>query len=318
MDQTHPLIDIIVCNYNEKFLTAKCLDSVLKSDYTDYNIVLVDDCSTDDSVDFFSKYYPGIKIIKNRNNLGAALARNAGIANGHAKYVVTMDNDATLSPFWLGQMVRLMETEPQIGQAVGKILRADDPQLIAAAGGSLMFRGRGYDIGSGAPVDELRYNQRRQVLYACSASMIIRRAVLNKVGGFYGGYYHGYEDTDLSLRINLAGHQVVYLPAAVSYHRLSATVVNTIKRQKNTYLFMRNRLLLMFRNYEDASLRKYLPQNLRFNLRLCWEHPENILPFIKSVISVVCNFFNILEARKEMNAIRQVSDRDLASLFNLE
>jgi hypothetical protein len=316
MNMKNPLVDIVVCQYNNKELTIKCLDSLLKSEYADFRIVVVDDCSSDGSIVFLKEKYPKIDFIQNSKNLGTALTRNAGINICRSKYLVTMDNDAELSPYWLGQMVELMEENSQIGQAVGKILFGDRLEIIAAAGGSMYFRGKSYDLGFGAASDDIEYNIQKRVLYACSASMIVRRDVFDSVGGFYGGYYHGNEDTDLSLRINIAGFDVVYNPIAVSYHLLSATVNNSIQDRKKVYLFMRNRLLIMLRNYEFFSLIKYLPLNLRFNLRLCFSDFSKLVPFLASLASIVPSFSEIWQARKQINSKRKVSDDQLASLFN--
>ncbi|MFA6593817.1 MAG: glycosyltransferase family 2 protein [Candidatus Buchananbacteria bacterium] len=317
MNQINPRVDIVICSYKNKELTAKCLDSLLDSTYINYNIILVDDHSPDDSVDYFQRHYPEITVIANEVNLGPAASRNRGINHGQAEYIVTMDNDATLSKTWLTEMIRLMDSDESIGQAVGKILFAGEPGKIAAAGGSMLFRGKGYDIGLGAEADNPRYNQFRQVLYACSASMIIRRSVLEKIGGFYEGYYHGYEDTDLSLRANIAGFKVVYQPNSISYHGLSATVNKTIDNKRTTYLWMRNRLLIMLRNYPWPFLIKFFPLNIRFNIGHCLSEPDDFLPFIRSIISIIINAFNIHSARKENKRLKKISDERLEQLFNL-
>jgi len=316
MPNNCPSVDIVVCNYQNKEITIKCLDALLDLIYTDYNIILVDDCSPDDEAEFFRQRYPDITVIKNTRNLGPAKTRNIGISHGCAKYVVTMDNDAKLSALWLKQMVELMEEDEKIGQAVGKILFFDHPEKIAAAGGTMLLRGRGFDIGLGEPADSPKYNKTRQVLYACSASMIVRRDILNEVGGFCDLYYHGYEDTDLSLRINTAGYRVVYYPEAVSFHSISATVNRTIG-QRRTYLWMRNRLLIMMRNYQLPNLVKYIPANLRFNLRNCLNQPENFMPFLKSILWIIVNFTSIIRQRKIINGHRKVDDKQLEKLFDL-
>ena len=232
MNTNCPGVDIVICAYNNKKLTVKCIDSLLALSYPNFQVILADDCSSDDSVFFLRNKYPNITIVENEKNLGPAKTRNAGIKRSRAKYVVTMDNDATLSSNWLTKMVELMESDQTIGQAVGKILFLDDSKKIAAAGGSLCFRGKGYDIGLGELNADKKYNKIRRVLYACTASSIIRRKALNQVGGFYDTYYHGYEDVDLSLLLNIAGHKVMYYPIAISYHMLSKTVNQTIGRRE--------------------------------------------------------------------------------------
>jgi len=262
--------------------------------------------------------YPDIIVIRNKANLGPAKSRNQGINSGRAEFIVTLDNDALLSKGWLAEMVQLMDSDNAVGQAVGKILFANEPEKNAAAGGSMLFRGKGYDIGLGEESDSLQYSRSRRVLYACSASMIIRRDVLEKIGGFYEEYYHGYEDTDLSLRVNIAGYKVVYQPSSISYHGLSATVNQVINNKYATYLWMRNRLLIILRNYPMPLLLKSLSLNIRFNIGHCLNCPGDLSSLIKSFLSVIAKTLNIFSARKKNKRLRSISNDQLEELFNLK
>lgn len=309
--QNKPSVDIVVCTYNDKRLTAQCLDSLLALSYPNYRIILVDDCSLDDTVAFLERNYPDITIIKNKKNLGPAKTRNVGIKLSKTEYIVTMDNDATLSPDWLSKMVKLMESDKKIGQAVGKILFLDNPKKIVAAGGSMYFRGKGYDIGQGELAT--KYNETRKVLYACTSSSIIRREILDYVRGFCDIFYHGYEDTDLSLRLNIAGYKVIYYPQAISYHLISKTVNKTIGR-KRIYYAIRNRLLIIFRNYQFKSLIKYLPANLTFTIKDCLRYPERIIPVLLSWLWLIFHLPSIIRQRRKINKYRKIKDNQL--LFN--
>jgi len=317
MKANYPSVDIVVCAYNNKKLTVKCIDSLQALSYFNFQIILVDDCSLDDSVSFLRNKYPDITIVENKKNLGPTKTRNVGIKISKAKYIVTMDNDATLSSDWLTKMVELMESNQIIGQAVGKILFLDNPKKIAAAGESMYFRGKGYDIGFGELDVHKKYNKIRRVLYACTASSIIRRKALDQVGGFCSLYYHGYEDTDLSLLLNIAGYKVMYYPVIISYHSLSKTVNQTIGK-KRVYYWIRNRLLLMLRNYEFKSLIRYLPANIRFTLSDCRSHPERIGPALLSWLWIIFYLPNIIIQRRKINNFRKVKDNQLHQLFNLD
>lgn len=313
----HPSVDIVICARNNKEITANCINSLLALSYSHYRIILVDDCSDDDSVGFLRNKYPQIIIIENKNHLGPAKTRNVGIRACKADYIVTMDNDAALSSDWLGKMIDLMESDRQIGQAVGKILFFDNPDKIAAAGGSMYFRGKAYDIGSGETADNEEYNKRKEVLFACSASTIISRDILDFIGGFCDIYHHGYEDTDLSLRINMAGYKVIYNPEAVSYHLLSKTVEQTIGK-KRIYYAIRNRLLIMFRNYQLRGLFKHLPKNLIFTIKDCLRYPERVGPVVSSWFWIIFHLPRIINQRREINKFRKVQDDKLHLLFNLK
>lgn len=313
----YPSVDIVICARNNKEITANCINSLLASSYSHYRIILVDDCSDDDSVGFLRNKYPQIIIIENKNHLGPAKTRNVGIRACKADYIVTMDNDAALSSDWLEKMINLMESDRQIGQAVGRILFLDNPEKIAAVGGSMYFRGKAYDIGSGETADNEKYNNRREVLFACSASSIIRRDILDFIGGFCDIYHHGYEDTDLSLRINMAGYKVIYYPEVISYHMVSKTVNKTMGK-KRIYYAIRNRLLIMFRNYQLKSLFKHLPKNIIFTIKDCFRYPERVGPVVSSWFWIIFHLLSIIRQRRKINSFRKIQDDQLQQLFNLE
>jgi len=312
-----PTVDIIICAYNNREITSQCLDSLLNLSYPNFKIILVDDCSTDDSVSFLRSKYPTVIIVENKKNLGAAKTRSNGIKLSKAEYIVTMDNDATLSSDWLTIMVELMESDKKIGQAGGKVLSFNNSEILAEAGVSMQFRGKGYAIGLGELAIDEKYNKTREVLSVSTASMIVRRKVLDKIGGFCDAYYYGYEDTDLSLMINIAGYKVIYYPKAVSYHMLSTTINQTIGK-KRVYYWMRNRILIMLRNYELKNLFKYLPANLRFTISDCFHYPERIIPTLLGWFWIIFHLPSILKQRKEINNFRKVKDSQLHRLFNLD
>ena len=317
MNIRYPTVDIVICAYNNKEITSQCLDSLLNLSYPNFKIILVDDCSTDDSVSFLRSKYPTVIIVENKKNLGAAKTRSNGIKLSNAKCVVTMDNDATLLPDWLTIMVKLMESDEWIGQAGGKVLSFDNPKILAEAGISMQFRGKGYAIGLGESAVDEKYNKTREVLYISTASAIIRRKALDYIGGFCDTYYYGYEDTDFSLRINIAGYKVIYYPKAVSYHMLSTTVNQTIGK-KRVYYWMRNRLFIMFRNYELKNLMKYLPANLRFTAWDCFHHPERFIPVLLGWFWIIFYLPSIVIQRRKINNFRKVKDSQLHQLFNLD
>lgn len=317
MNNNYPLVDIVICAYRNKEITSQCIDSLLNLFYPNYKIILADDYSNDGSVQYIKDKYPTITVVENKKNLGTAKTRNNGIKLSKAEYIVTMDNDATLTPDWLTKMVDLMESDKRIGQANGKVLFLDDPSKIAEAGVSMLFRGKCYEIGFNEPASIEKYNKTREVLIVSTASMIIRRKVLEKIGGICDTYYYGYEDTDLSLRVNLAGYKVIYYPKAISHHMLSTTVGKTIGK-KRVYYWTRNRLYIMLRTYEFKNLLRYIPVNLRFTISDSFHRPKHIYPSLVAWLWIVFNLPSIIKQRKEINNYRKVKDSQLHPLFNLD
>lgn len=313
----YPSVDIVVCAYKEKELACQCIDSLLDLSYPNYKIILVDDYSNDGTVELLKKRYPSITIIENKSNIRLSRARNVGFFAGQSKYIVTIDSDAVLAEDWLDKVVELMELDEKIGQATGKILMFDNHQEIAAAGGSMYFRGKAYDIGYEKSANDEKYNKIRQVLYACPASSIIRRSALSVIGGLAPIFLHGYEDVDFSLRLNIAGYKIFYCPEAISYHIMRKNINPNIVKIR-TYYAIRNRLLIMFRNYEFKGLLRHLPKNLFFTIKDCKRYPERIWPVIKSWLWIVFHLLNIILQRKKINHFRKIKDRQLERLFNLE
>ncbi len=305
-------VDIIICARNNKELTDRCLDSLLNLTYPVNNIILIDDCSTDNSAEFIKSKYPSVTIIENEKNIGPSKSRNIGVNLSKAKYIVTMDNDAYLSPDWLSKMVTFMESDSNIGQASGKVLFTDDHTKIAEAGMSMKFYGKVREIGFKQSAD--KYNEIRQVLLVSTASMIAHRDIINAVGGFYDNYFYGPEDADLSLRINMAGYKIMYYPNAISYHTSHATVSKSLSSRRDKYYWMRNRLILLLRNYEFKNLLRYVPLNLRFTLSICRSDHSHIIPALLGWLWIIYHLPNIIIERTGIN--RKVKDDKLHKLFN--
>ena len=158
------------------------------------------------------------------NGFGPSYNRNVGIKSCSEKYIVTMDSDTILTKEWLSKMVDFMEKNPSVGICGGKILFEDSPNIINTAGGGLTRPGIAYHRGVGNNKNKTKYNKILNTIYLCSASMIIRREILDSIGMFDPDYFYGHEDLDLCWRANIAGFDVLYYPKAESYHEENASV----------------------------------------------------------------------------------------------
>ena len=297
-------VTFIITTFNNKDIIDECLDSVKNQNYADFNITVVDDCSTDGTPEHIKKKYPNIKVIQKQIQTGPSSSRNIGITNTKSDYVVFMDSDVVLNKMWVGQLVRFMGNNKEVGIVAGKLMFYDDKTKINSAGGGLFRMGVGFDIG--------RDYEQRDVLYVCSAAMMARKKVLDEVGGFDDSYFYGYEDTDLGWRVNLAGYRVVYYPQALAYHKGSQTVSSMPDRVY--FHAVKNRIRTMLKNYETKNWIIYIPINILFTL-------GNVIRGhrVAQIKGILWNFTHIgstLRERKIVQQARKIKDKELFRLFH--
>jgi len=257
-----PLVSLVVSNYNGwKFhLLEHCLRSVLSINYPNFEVILVDNASDDGSVEFSRSLFgqdPHLKIVANSENVYSQ-GLNEGIAKCKGEYVVFFNNDITVDPEYLGELIKVLEKDKSIGLAQGKLLSESNPEKIDCVGETMDIYGNPATLGRGEK-DGGGYDRIVEILSASGSASIARRSVLDEVGLFDPKFFIGYEDMDLSLRIWLRGYRVVYIPKAIVYHKRTATDSASEIRVKVKYHFNKNRIATLLKNYSGRSLLIALP-----------------------------------------------------------
>ena len=257
-----PKVSIIISNYNglQLNLVINSLSSVLDCDYPNYEVLLVDNASTDNSITAVKRKFgkdKKLKIIRNSVNMYSQ-GLNLGIENSDGEYIVFFNNDIEFEHGYLQKIVNLFQKEPKAALIQGKLLYFYDHKIIDSAGETMDIYGNPMTIGAGER-DLGQYDRQIQILSASGSASVIRRSVINFVGNFDSDYGIGYEDMDLALRLRLKGFKVLYLPDAVIYHKRGKTDLSTMIRVKVRWHFNKNRLATMIKNYPTALLIKTLP-----------------------------------------------------------
>jgi GT2 family glycosyltransferase len=193
--------------------------------------VVVDNASTDGTTDLLAGRYPQVQVVRNATNLGFAGGVCEGLKHVATPYVVLLNNDATVRPGWLGELLKPFE-DPSVAAVTSKLLLPDG--RLQSAGGYLEATGYGHDLDTGGDAPA-------EVAYGCGAALALRMDAVREVGGMDPAYFLYYEDVDLSWRLWLAGHRVVFQPGAVAVHEHSATTGGG-KALLHTYYTERNRL----------------------------------------------------------------------------
>ncbi|MDI6891765.1 MAG: glycosyltransferase family 2 protein [Actinomycetota bacterium] len=314
--QTEDLISIIIPNYNGKEFLGACLDSLRKQAYKDFEIILVDNGSTDGSVDFVKQNYPEAKIISLPTNKGFAYAVNTGIRESQGEYIALLNNDTEADPHWLEELCKGLENNLEAGFCASKTLFFHNRDVINSAGLAYHMDGTAGDVGYGE-LDEGQYDERQKVFGASGVAVIYRREMLKDVGLFDEDFFAFYEDVDLSFRAQLCGYQCIYQPKAVVYHVGGGTI--SPKNPKNRFLCDRNLIYVLIKNLPTKLFIKYLPSILIYQIASAVYLFKYGFTFgVSSILGKFAGVFSILKLMKRRKIIqrrRAVSVEYIASLL---
>ena len=228
------------------------LNAVLAQDYDDFELLVVDNGSTDGSADFVATRYPQIQLVRSETNLGFSAGNNLGLQHASGEILVLLNQDTVVQQGWLAALVAAFERQPDAGIVGSKIL-GPDGRTLQHAGGHIerpVVLGQHYGHGE---LDKGQYDEPRQVEYVTGAAMALRRGLLSKIGGLDEGFYPGYfEDVDFCLRAQAAGYSIWFEPQAVLHHHESASM----RRDSLTghYYYYRNRLRFVLKHLSPVQL----------------------------------------------------------------
>ena len=281
----HPKVTIIILNWNGKEDTIECLESLKHITYPNYEILLVDNGSTDGSVECFRERYPGMEIIETGENLGFAEGNNVGFRRAMdegADYVLLLNNDTVVDPEFLGELVKVAEGDERIG-IVGAInYYYDKPEKIWFCGGKINFwNAKVHGIGVNE-MEKGQYDRIREVDYVAGSCFLIEKEVIKIVGILDHEYFAFWEETDLCVRAHKAGYKVVYVPKAKIWHKVSSTAKKISGLSE--YYITRNRFLFMKKN---ATRIQFISFMLWFSIINFW-FMSGLLLYKKNMKTLIC------------------------------
>lgn len=250
-----PKVSIITLNWNSSLVTRECISSLLNIDYPNYDIILVDNNSGDNSVAAIKDEFPGIILLKNSENLGFAGGNNVGIRHAlknMAEYVLILNNDTVVEKSFLSEMIRTAAADERYGIVTCKMYYYDDPERIWYAGGTinrLTLKARHSESGRSDTDGSIHA---REVSFVTGCCMLVRRSLIEATGMLDESFFTYAEDLDWSLRASKAGFKLIYVPSAKIWHRVGFSVrKNTLSGAGGTstplqyYLVNRNRIFVL-------------------------------------------------------------------------
>ena len=256
LQKGYPLkVSIVVPNWNGMRFVGMCLDSLAQLDFKDYEIIVIDNGSTDGSREMIEEKYPEVRLLKLPDNMGFAIACNEGIKASNAEYIVLLNNDIEVTPDWLRELYEGMERHPECGMGTTKMMFLDQRDVFYNTGDLFHSWSSGGGRGQGEK-DLGQYEKEEYVFGACAGAGIYRREFFKQVGLFDEDFFIFAEDVDLNMRGQLQGLKAVYLPKAKVYHIGTATV--GLYSDRYVYLCKRNDIWVFIKNYSLNMYFKYL------------------------------------------------------------
>ena len=246
MTQVLPTLSVIVVNWNRRELLHACLRSVAAQTHPNFDVIVVDNGSSDDSgelVDALAVDFPvPLRLVRNAENRGFCAANNQGFALASSDYVALLNNDAEADPGWLKALQDACEHDARVGMVASKILVWEDPCRIDKCGHLIYPDGQNRGRGTGQ-LDQGQFDRVEEALWPDGCAALYRRAMLEEIGGFDEDFFAYADDAELGLRGRIAGWQCLYTPYAVVRHHRGATL--GLGSPRRLELIERNRVLLV-------------------------------------------------------------------------
>jgi GT2 family glycosyltransferase len=304
-----PVVSVIVVNLNRRDLLIPCLESLFRQTFSNFEVIVVDNGSCDDSMVVLKGVIePRIRIVSLPANKGFAGGCNAGIAIARGRYIATLNNDAVADPRWLEELVAGIEVHPLVGMCASKILFYGDRTRIDKVGHLIYPDGLNHGRASGEH-DEGQFERREEALFPDAAAALYRREMLDVIGLFDERFFAYGDDADLGLRGRLAGWTCLYIPTAIVYHLHSATAGEFSPLK--AFLIERNRIWVALKIFPLSFLMvgssgQYAAECSR---------PRLALMILKAYWSGLKGFPEMWRARRKIRGFTRMTNRDFAALI---
>lgn len=304
MQELEPKVSVVVLNYNGVNYVKRCLESLFKNSYGNFEVIFVDNNSPDKSVEIAKQLFKNesrLKIIENKQNLGFSVGNNIGFKASNAKYVIALNNDTEVQNNFIKTLVDMAESDQKVGSVGCKIVQLNG---VISYGPKYM----NYGFVTHAS-NRQTYEKTTRNLANCGCATLFRKSLLDKIGGFDPYLWTDWEDHELGYRINIAGYKCIYTPKTTVLHLGGGNYLGMSQERK--IRISRNKLLCYYINYQSKYLITKFPIVILKTLAM------DVLFFGKKGKVVasfrgLTGFFKMVEVvskqRRKTQATRVVSD----------
>jgi len=308
----NPLVSIIILNYNAGNLLLNCVDSVFKSTYPNFEVLVVDNISTDNSHAVCKKKFEKIHLIENKENLGYCEGNNVGIRNANGEFVVILNPDTIVEPNWLNH---LMSAYNEFGEGLyqPKFFSLNEKHVLQSTGNMLHIFGFGFAKDKGK-IDDEKMESVEKINYASGTCLFTSKIVLDKIGLLDPFLFLYHDDLDLGWRAAHIGINSFYVPKSIIYHAESYSIKWSSKK---FYWLERNRKYCLLTHYSKETYAK-----MRFSLflvDLCvwlfYLSKGFLGAKIKAELDIFRNRKTIKIRHNQLEKMKIVSDKELIKKF---
>ncbi len=306
---------VIIPNWNGASYLPTCLDSLRGQTYENFEVIVVDNASSDESLSLIETNYPEVRVIELPTNRGLTGAANQGIEEARGEVIALLNNDTEAHPNWLAELSRGLASHAEAGMAASKMLLFIRREIINSAGD--LYRADGIAGNRGVwEKDDGQYEREEYVFGPCGGAAAYQRAMLEEIGLFDEAFFMYCEDVDIAWRGQLAGYRCIYVPTAIVYHRLSATGGGKIA----SYYTGRNTVYVIVKNYPTSLLRRHWRDVLKAQLNASWEalrafRGEAARARLRGQLAALWGFPTMLDKRRMVQRERKVPDEYLESIL---
>jgi len=311
-----PLVSVIIPNWNGAAHLPACLIALRAQTLRDFEVIVVDNASTDGSVERLGRDYPEAQVIRLDRNYGFTGACNTGLRAARGEILTLLNNDTGAAPDWLAEVVAAFERHPEAGIVASKMLLFDRPHVLHTAGD--VFKTDGTPGNRGVWEEDRGQFDEGPVFSANGGSAAYRRAMLDQVGLLDEDFFYSCEDVDLAWRAQLAGWPCVYAPRAVVYHKLSASGGGATA----SFHDGRNFLYLLAKDVPGFIWRKHWAKIIRAQLRITWNalrawRGAAARARLRGQLAGLCGLPKMLNKRWAVQAMRNVSEERIESILTI-
>jgi hypothetical protein len=249
-------VSVIIPNYNGKKYLDGVLGSLKKQTAKSFEVLLIDNGSTDGSIAYVKEVYPWVKLVELEENFGFCRAVNEGICRAQAPYVLLLNNDTEVDPEFVREMAEALGRHKKAFSCAAKMIQYHDRSKLDDAGNYYCALGWSYARGKGKDIH--MYEKEEPIFAACAGAAIYRKSVFEKIGMFDEEHFAYLEDTDIGYRARIYGYENWYAPKAKVYHVGSGTSGSRYNQFKTRYS-SRNNIYLVYKNMPWPQILLNLP-----------------------------------------------------------
>jgi len=314
-----PRVTLIIVNYNGRGLVMDCLRALEGQNFKDFEILIVDNASSDGSLDEIEEFLRAsslsslVRLIPLSTNVGFAGRNLEGLKHANGEYIALLNSDTEPDKKWLEELVMNMDNNPEVGICASKLV-VHGTDIIDSGGDGFSTSFKGFKRGEGEKAS--LYNQFEYVFGACAGAALYKRKMIEEIGFFDEDFFLIHEDTDLNLRAQLHGWRVLYVPTAIVYHKVRSSI--GIMSNMAVYYTLRNSEFVRMKNIPLSIFVRCFPEFfigmltefIYFAIRL-----RRLRLYFKGKIDAIGMLPKMLKKRTVIMKNRKVSDRYLLKMM---